>query len=262
MKSKIANIDLIIEYYNHLSIALFRSIEIQAIHLATSGLTFKNPAIDVGAGDGFLCAQIFDEQFSTAIDNNEAEDSVLGLKSNSYLNYIVGDAADINVKSDSHNFAFSNCVLEHIPNIYAVLDEINRILSNGAYFVFTVPNSQYGDYFFLTQVFNRFGMFKLASWYRKARNKMLNHYNCWDTESWERELASRGFRLINKVNYINDRTLYLWDKIAIIFAVFRFFPFDISGLIRKKYLPIVKNQIKCETFLDGSCTVYVFQKFV
>ena len=63
--------------------------------------------------------------------------SKLGLYS--ALHLAQGDA--IPEPDASFDFVFSNSVLEHIPNLHAVLDEIARVVRPGGRVVATVPTS-------------------------------------------------------------------------------------------------------------------------
>ncbi len=57
------------------------------------------------------------------------------------IEYIKADISAINeVPSESVNIVISRAVLEHVENPDKVFKEINRIMANGAKFIFLVPN--------------------------------------------------------------------------------------------------------------------------
>jgi hypothetical protein len=96
-----------------------------------------------------------------------------------------------------------------------VLIEVSRILKKDGVFIFTVPSEQFGNYLFLHVLLEKMRFKKLAQWYSKRRNQLLNHYNCYAPETWKNQLESVGLNLVVSRYYLSKSAIQLWDFLAI-----------------------------------------------
>lgn len=206
--------------YDHPAIALFRAIELKTVAETLVNYEIKRPILDLGCGEGEVAKALFSEKPDVGLDN---WDDMLApaSKNRVYEKLVKGDARQMPFADGYFSTVFSNCVIEHIYGIDKVLAETARVLKPQGLFIFTTPSHQYREFLYFYQVFNRWRLPSLAEWYTQKRNKMLNHYNCFSREDWQKKLAAHGFRVIESRYYIGKRTLYEWDKMAFKAAVMK-----------------------------------------
>ena len=86
----------------------------------------------------------------------------------------------------------SNCVLEHIPNLDAALDEIARVLQPGGFFAFTVPSPNYERFLLGYSIPQALRLGALARAYGAFMTRISYHYHYYSPEEWSRRLAGNG----------------------------------------------------------------------
>ncbi len=101
-----------------------------------------HPIYDLGCGDGHFESITFDTKIDVGLDPWSAPLKE-AVKTNGYDLVIQGNGDHVPFPDRTFKSAFSNSVLEHIPDVEAVLLETNRILEVGAPFIFCVPNHQF-----------------------------------------------------------------------------------------------------------------------
>jgi SAM-dependent methyltransferase len=89
--------------------------------------------------------------------------------------------------------AYSNSVLEHIPDLQPVLAEINRVLQRGASFIITTPSDLFTRYLGGGEFLDRLKLSGLAGRYRNFFNRISRHAHTDSPETWAERLAQAGF---------------------------------------------------------------------
>lgn len=224
----------------HPASRLFRSIELKTVHENCKKITFNHPSLDIGCGDGFMTSILFDDKFTYGIDNGEAKDVAIAIKNKRYKKVFIESAEKMSLKSDSINFAFCNSVIEHIPNVEAVLSETARILKKGGVFVFTSPSPHFRKFLFFTTQLRKLGLGFLGDLYSKKRNEMLNHYHLYSHREWGRRLKKYGLEIKKFQYYISKECLEFWDRIALEVRFRKLVDKNAEKNLFKKY----KNQIE------------------
>jgi malonyl-CoA O-methyltransferase len=96
---------------------------------------FPDKIIDIGSGTGILTQKI-KKQFPTscllAIDIAHGM-----LKFSDKIYFICSDADSLPIKSQSIDLVFSNFMLQWSPNLSQTLEEVNRIIIQNGYFIFS-----------------------------------------------------------------------------------------------------------------------------
>ena len=89
---------------------------------------------------------------------------------------------------------FSNSVVEHIPNLGLVLQEISRILKPGGEFIFTThaPSSRK---FWGAMFLKKAGLAPIARLYEKIFLEQLQLRTLWSYKRWSAELKSAGLQI-------------------------------------------------------------------
>ncbi|MCP4415708.1 MAG: methyltransferase domain-containing protein, partial [Chloroflexi bacterium] len=170
------------------------------------GVDLPEPTLDVGCGDGHFSRMVFERKLTAGIDPwwNPLQKSQ---KSEMYdvATQAMGDQLPF---ADGHfASAFSNSVLEHIPDIQPVLNETNRVLQMNGRFLITMPSHNFTNYLGGAAFFNRIGLPGTAVWYQRAFNKIARHAHTDSAEVWAERLAQAGFGI--------ERWQYYFSKSAL-----------------------------------------------
>ncbi len=182
--------------------ALLRSVE-SAYY---QDLDLPEPLLDVGCGDGHFAQITFDRPLDVGLDPwrgpiREARERGV---------YRLLTEADGGAMPYPDNFfasAISNSVLEHIPEVEAVLAETARVLRPGAPFVFCVPNHRFAASLSLARGLDALGLKPLARAYRAFFQKISRHHHCDDPATWEARLDAAGFTLERWWHYFSPNAL-------------------------------------------------------
>jgi ubiquinone/menaquinone biosynthesis C-methylase UbiE len=203
-----------------LALAFERSLECTIL----AGMTFERPILDVGCGDGIFASILFDEQIDTGIDPNGVELEHAGkLGCYSQLIQCRGDA--IPEPDGRYRTIFSNSVLEHIPDMPAVLTEAYRLLSSGGMLYLTVPTDQFERASVVSRLLSALGLHETDQKFRQFYNRFWNHYHCYTPERWSAIISASGFRVETIRPYDPPNVCTLNDLLA---------PFGLFGFILKR----------------------------
>ncbi|MCA9955963.1 MAG: class I SAM-dependent methyltransferase, partial [Anaerolineales bacterium] len=150
------------------------------------------PTLDVGCGDGHFSQMVFDRKLDAGIDPwwnplKKAQHSGmydLALQA-------MGDTLPF--ADDHFASAFSNSVLEHIPDIQPVLNETNRVLQMNGRFLITMPSHNFTNYLGGAAFLERLGLGGAAESYRRFFNQISRHAHTDSVEVWAERLAQAGF---------------------------------------------------------------------
>lgn len=164
------------------------------------------PTLDVGCGDGHFSQMVFDHKVAAGIDpwwnplkkaqQSEMYDVAL---------QAMGDKLPF---PDGHfASAFSNSVLEHIPDIQPVLNETNRVMQLHGRFLITMPSHNFTNYLGGAAFFSRLGLPGLAEWYKQFFNRIARHAHTDSAQVWAERLAQAGFGI--------ERWQYYFSKDAL-----------------------------------------------
>jgi SAM-dependent methyltransferase len=177
-------------------------------HLLRSGvLPRTGRGLDLGCGDGRIAWLVRRELGAdwrlVGLDPDERELALardLGLYE--ALHAAAGDA--VPEPDASFDFVFSNSVLEHVPRLDRVLDEVARVLRPGGTAVLTVPTAR-GR--LATGERSRDG-------YLAALDRRVAHVNLWPVELWREELERRGLVVEHASEYLTPAEARRWEAVA------------------------------------------------
>jgi ubiquinone/menaquinone biosynthesis C-methylase UbiE len=212
----------LLKEFQHPSTALWRAVEIRCIYDTLSEIAVKAPILDLGCGAGQVFAKIFSQKCMNIGLDLSKSDLRQAKRIAAYDGLVIGDARALPFREGFFKMVFSNSVIEHIPNVDKVLQEIFRILEREGVLIFTVPSEQFGDFLFFYVLFKKLFLKKTAQWYRKKRNALLNHYNCFDAVTWRLKIERTGLTAVVFKYYLSKSAIQMWDLMAFcIFAMRR-----------------------------------------
>jgi SAM-dependent methyltransferase len=103
--------------------------------------------------------------------------------------------------------AFSNSVMEHIPEVEKVLAETARVLKPGAPFVLCVPNQRFNQTLSVATALDRLRLKSLAELYRAFFTRMSRHRHLDGVGVWKKRLEQAGFVVEKWWDYFPRRAL-------------------------------------------------------
>ena len=229
----------------------------QNIHL-------EHPIMDLGIGDGHFNSATFASMVDVGVDPSLASLTESTRNSGSLIR-ICSTGASLPFPENYFASGFSNSVLEHIPNLSPVLQEIRRVLKPKATFVMSVPNDNFTKNLSLARGFRSLGFPRLAKKYQEFFNFISRHHHPDPHEVWEKRFHDAGFDIIESWRYFSKRSLQIleWGHFfgipswiaKKIFGRWVLFPYwwNLGGLYQWLWPHWSKNQ-KCD---DGAYSFFV-----
>jgi 4-amino-4-deoxy-L-arabinose transferase-like glycosyltransferase/SAM-dependent methyltransferase len=183
--------------------ALLRSVEARFYQR----LTLPGPTLDVGCGDGHFTQMTFDEPLAVGLDPWWGP--LQKAQASGMYQAVLQGTGDCQPFPD-HYFgsAISNSVLEHIPEVQAVLNETNRVLQLGAPFVITMPSHYFTEYLRGAAFLESLRLPGLAGKYREFFNFISRHAHTDPPEIWGQRLARAGFAVERWQYYFSRQALH------------------------------------------------------
>ncbi len=164
------------------------------------------PVYDLGCGDGQFASVTFDQQIDAGLDPWHGPVHA-ARRLGAYRMLVEADGSRAPFPEAHFASGLSNSVLEHIPDVEAVLAETARILKPGAPFLFCVPNRSFTRNLSVARFLERIGLKPLASLYRRFFNWISRHAHCDDPDLWSTRLKAAGFDLEAYWNYFSPAAL-------------------------------------------------------
>lgn len=205
------------------SSALWRAIELNLL----SKLDYQQNSVilDLGCGDGDFSHILFKDRnlkIEAGVDISRKAISKarkLNEKKQTYKTLVVANACNLPYENKSFSTIFSNCAIEHIPNLEGVLSEVYRVLRDNGRFIFTVPSLHFGRYSYIYSFFEERRLFKIAKCYMNYVNRKLTHYHCFEPEIWKRCLELAGLELVEYKYYIIPEVAKMFDILELIYTL-------------------------------------------
>ncbi|MFZ1396869.1 MAG: methyltransferase domain-containing protein [Candidatus Promineifilaceae bacterium] len=170
------------------------------------GVDLPSPTLDVGCGDGHFSQMVFQRKIEAGIDPwwNPLKK---GQKSGMYDLALQAMGDKLPFPDNHFASAFSNSVLEHIPDIQPVLNETNRVMQQNGRFLITMPSHNFTNYLGGAALLERLGLPGLAESYRQFFNRISRHAHTDSAELWAERLAKAGFGIERWQYYFSKEAL-------------------------------------------------------
>lgn len=168
------------------------------------------PVLDLGCGDGHFATIAFDKPLAVGLDPWTGP--VREAAGRRFYRLTIQSPGDrIPFQDASFASAISNSVLEHIPDVQAVLMELARVLRPGGLFLFCVPNHFFLKNLAVSSFFDRLGLQGLGNSYRLIFNRISRHHHCDDPIIWQERLAMAGFSVERWWHYFSPSALHVLE---------------------------------------------------
>lgn len=197
-------------WLNISSLPYFRGL-LRAVEARVYGdLELPSPSLDLGCGDGHFSRIAFNDEVSIGLDPWTGPVRIAG-REGKYKQVIQGTGDRIPFSKGFFSSAVSNSVLEHIPDLDPVLQELSRVLKPGASFIFCVPNENFLLNLSVSNWLDKVGLHKLAGRYRAFFNHISRHHHCDPRNVWEERLEKHGFFIEDQWDYFSPRSLAILE---------------------------------------------------
>jgi SAM-dependent methyltransferase len=197
-------------------VALWRAIELRVV----GQHRFSRPLLDLGCGDGLIGQALFGSGRNVDVGLDPWLDQVRRAASLGVYGFISQAAGRaVPLPDQCVSTVFSNSVLEHIPDIVPVLQEVARVLTPGGRFVFTVPSDAFRT--MLDGYTQRLAIGDVtgAEAYAAAVDERLDHHQYHGPQGWTELLASAGMTLLQATYYIPQEVERFWDRMNTRFGI-------------------------------------------
>lgn len=191
-------------------------------------LTMEKPILDLGCGEGLFANILFAEKIDTGIDPNPRE-LERARELGAYDELIQCYGNNIPKPDGSYKTIFSNSVLEHIPDLSPVLQEVRRLLIVGGNFYLTVPSDKFDQFSVLNKLLTTLGFDSIAGKFRKFYNHFWKHYHYYSLKEWEQLVRAHGFEISQSFQYDPEPVCRMNDFLA----PFGFFSFVVKKITNR-----------------------------
>lgn len=179
--------------------ALIRSIEHR---LLDEQKPFASPILDVGAGDGHFAWAALGPQLDVGLDVDRAA-MRQAQRRGIYRHLIDGSATDMPFASNYFATVISNCVIEHIPDLRATLNEMQRVLRPGGTLLLTVPTDRLEHNFLVPKLLRAVGRPDWAGRYTRWFQKVQVHFHLLSRDQWITALDQAGLCVVGQRGYMS-----------------------------------------------------------
>lgn len=202
--------DFVARYPAQPATAFWRGIEIDV--LAQADIPVEGLGLDLGCGDGILTDILFERIGKTprlvGIDPDPLETEAA--KKYDFYERIHTVGGDAIPESDAtFDYVISNSVLEHIPDLEPVIEEVGRVLKPGGRFFYTVPCPTFRD--------NLSGAIlpgEDRATYLEKLDKRLAHFNYLTEQDWGAMCDRHGMEVDGVTGYLGEKATKRWETLS------------------------------------------------
>ncbi|MGC9398658.1 MAG: class I SAM-dependent methyltransferase [Anaerolineae bacterium] len=182
--------------------ALLRAVEARFY----ADLPLPRPILDLGCGDGHFAGMAWPQGVEVGLDPWWGPLQEAKRHANHGL-LICAEGAHAPFADASFATVVSNSVLEHIPEVEPVLDEVTRVLRPGGWFHFCVPSPNFRRFLSVGRALDALGLKAWAEAYRRLFDHISRHYHYAAPETWTARLTRRGLQVERRWSYFSPRAL-------------------------------------------------------
>ncbi|MCI0397202.1 MAG: glycosyltransferase family 39 protein [Chloroflexi bacterium] len=170
-------------------------------------IELPEPVLDLGCGDGHFAQMAFDRPLAAGVDPwwgplQKAR------RSGAYQLAVQSLGEQMPFSDGAFGSIVSNSVLEHIPNVQAVLYEASRVLRPGGRLVMTMPAQTFTQQLGGAEFLERLRLKGLADGYRRFFNAIARHAHTDPPEQWAARLAQAGLAVERWQYYFSREALH------------------------------------------------------
>jgi SAM-dependent methyltransferase len=208
--------DVLAEHLSRVPVhrALIRTLE----HRLFEREELARPVLDIGCGDGHFAAVAFRGGIDAGIDPSPA--AVAEARQNGpYRNLAVASGTALPFGDETFRTVVSNCAVEHVAEVDALVREAARVLMPGGRFLFSVMNDRFTGMLFSVRALRRMRLGGLADRYGRWWNRRAVHHHLDSPETWHARLGGCGLKLETETGYMSLEATCVFELAHYLYAV-------------------------------------------
>lgn len=197
------------EHYHYVpEMALHKAIELEAL----ARVPRKGRGLDLGCGNGQVGGVLIEEAGLEDLHGADlmAYNGSLA-KTNGYQSFVAANIERLPFPDASHDYALSICVLEHIPDLQAVLTETCRVLRPGGGLSFTTPAPRFRTSTLAYLLWSKLGRPERARRAQELRDLQSAHFHYRSAKDWVCHLEALGFEEVAVEPLFDTRQHLLYE---------------------------------------------------
>lgn len=171
----------------------------------------RPPVLDVGTGDGHFASATYETPIDVGIDVRWRDLKRAAGRPGAYRSVVRANATALPFRDGTFNTVLSNCVIEHVPNLEATLQEIHRVLAPGGAFATTLPSEHFADFLLGSTLLRALRLRGPARAYGQFLNSISKHHHVYPPRVWRVHLERAGFRVVEHHYYFSPRAHRVFD---------------------------------------------------
>lgn len=188
--------------------AILRAIEARLM----AAVPLEHPVLDIGSGDGHFASAAYREPIDVGIDPMERDlKEAAGRRPAVFLDLVKASATRMPFPDGSFATVLSNCVIEHIPDVDAVVSEIARVLRPGGTFATTLPSEHYPEFLLGATLARRAGLGRAGKAYGDAFNRISHHHHVDPPAVWNARFDAVGLDVEEHHYYFSASAHHAFD---------------------------------------------------
>lgn len=198
-------------HYYQPAIALWRSLELEL----WQGRDLPQPVLDVGCGNGYVASLVLPPETNAVGLDMVFSELRVARRLPTYVGVVQSDASALPFADGSFGTVFSNCVVEHIPNLDDVLQAIGKGLRPGGVLAFTTVSHRFLEMLGPIARYRATGRAADAAVYAEKTNTRLGHYNYHSPEQWQRKLAAANLTVQECRYFAPASFMAAWERLDV-----------------------------------------------
>lgn len=174
--------------------------------------------LDLGCGDGSVMGSLSRRLGGVRVVgvDKDAEEIVRARKTGAYERVHAAPGSSVPEPGGTFDWVLANSVLEHVPNIRAVLAEVSRLLKPAGQLWITVPGPDFHAALagpgLLAPLLGR------GDEYFRRLDRRLQHLRYWSVQEWGDNLQRYGLEVICASSYMASADARRWEFLSAVTA--------------------------------------------
>ena len=164
------------------------------------------PVLDLGCGDGHFASVAFTHKLDVGLDPWEGPLQEARAR-DVYRVLTHADGARMPFPDAHFATIISNSVLEHIPSVEPVVQEVARVLQPGGAFYFCVPGPNFRQFLSVARMLDALRLRGPAEAYRRLFDRITRHHYYNTPAEWTDRLSHTGLRVERWWSYFSPAAL-------------------------------------------------------